>query len=109
MERGLEKDEERRMRGKRLAKIHKRSCTADKEAATAMTSLFHFRGATHGYRLPVKGVRPGPSSQGKLSTDHCQWLKGCSSVFPLVLNAKYLRCWILIVQGDDPTGLVAGR
>lgn len=101
MECGLEKDEEGRMRGKTLAKIHRRSCTADKEAATAMTSLFHFRGATHGYRLPVKGVRPGPSSQGMLSTDHCQWLKGCSSVFSPC--SKYqVRYWILIVQGDDP-------
>lgn len=45
-----------------IAQIHKRCCTADEEAATAMTCLFDFRGPfmVHGCRLAVKGVRPGP-------------------------------------------------
>lgn len=42
------------------AKIDKRSCTADEEAATAMTCLSHFRGGIQACRLAVKGVRAGP-------------------------------------------------
>ena len=45
-----------------LAEIHKRSCAADGEAATAMTCLVSLSGgSTHCCRLPVKGARLGPS------------------------------------------------
>ena len=57
MEGDLEKDEGRGKkeegRGKMLAQIQERSSTADEEAATAMTCLFHFWGP-HILLLPAR-------------------------------------------------------